>query len=59
MYPVWKRFPTPLIVPFLILAILGTVLGLLVYLYIEKPLLQWLSRSKRGLPKSVETATGV
>jgi peptidoglycan/LPS O-acetylase OafA/YrhL len=56
MFPVWKRFPTPLIVPFLILAVLGTVLGLLVYQYVERPLLRWLSKSKPDLPKSMQTA---
>jgi peptidoglycan/LPS O-acetylase OafA/YrhL len=49
LYPLWRRFPTPLIVPFLIMAFLGTALGLLAHLYVEKPLLRWMSGSKQSV----------
>ncbi len=56
LYPAWRRFPTPLIVPFLVMAVLGTGLGLLMHLYVEKPLLRWMSQSKQTVMERARAA---
>jgi peptidoglycan/LPS O-acetylase OafA/YrhL len=57
LYPIWKHFKTPLIVPYLLLVILGMALGLVVHLLVEKPLLAWMSKPKQVAPKEIPAAS--
>jgi exopolysaccharide production protein ExoZ len=46
LYPIWKHFQVPLIIPFLLMALLALTMGMLTHILVEKPLMRRLGGSK-------------
>jgi peptidoglycan/LPS O-acetylase OafA/YrhL len=49
LYPLWLRMKVPLIVPFMLMAVGSVALGVLVHLFVERPLLRLVRTPKRSL----------
>jgi len=56
-YPLWLRMKVPLIVPFMVMVIGSVGLGVLVHLFLERPLLTLVRRSKGPLDLPVAAAS--
>lgn len=48
IYPIWKHFHTPLILPYMIMFVGAVASGIAVHLYVEKPILRKLSKPRRA-----------
>jgi len=45
IYPLWRHHPVPLAIPFTALMLIAVASGIAVHLFVERPLLRWLSSS--------------